>query len=98
MTDSSGVARWPTIPVTIAGIVLTLLATAQLDGLQLNGDLYGLLGDDDPSVMTFRDLAKVTTGLEELLVVCDPDQHMPRDDIKRIESLPEIRAHTRTYI
>ncbi len=98
MTDSSGVARWPTVPVTFAGIVLTLLAAAQLDGLQLNGDLYGLLGDDDPAVMTFRDLAKVTTGLEELLVVCDPDQHMPRDDIRRIESLPEIRAHTRTYI
>jgi len=98
MTDSSGVARWPTIPVTIAGIVLTLLATAQLDELQLNGDLYGLLGDDDPSVMTFRDLAKVTTGLEELLIVCDPDQHIPRGEIRRIESLPEIRAHTRTYI
>ncbi len=98
MTDSSGVARWPTIPVTIAGIVLTLLATAQLDGLQLNGDLYGLLGDDDPSVMTFRDLAKVTTGLEVLLIVCDPDKLIPRGEIRRIVSLPEIRAHTRTYI
>jgi predicted RND superfamily exporter protein len=98
MTDGSAASRWPTIPVTIAGIVLTLLATVQLDGLHLNGDLYGLLGDDDPSVMTFRDLATVTTGLEELLIVCDQDQHIPRGEIQRIEALPEIRAHTRTYI
>ena len=98
MSSSDAAPHWPTVPVVVAGILLTLLAAAQLDGLQLNGDLYGLLGDDDPSVMTFRDLAKVTTGVEELLVVCDPDQHLPRDDIKRIESLPEIRAHTRTYI
>ncbi len=98
MTHDNGTSRWPTVPITIAGIVLTLLAAVQLDDLRLNGDLYGLLGDDDPSVMTFRDLAKVTTGLEELLVVCNPDQHMPRNDIRRIESLPGIRAHTRTYI
>ncbi len=90
--------RWPTLPVLISGVVLTLLAAAQLDELHINGDLYGLLGDDDPAVMTFRELAEVTIGLEELLVVCDPDQYMPRLAVDKIVALPEIDANTRTYI
>lgn len=80
------------------GIVLTVLAALQLDELELNGDLYGLLGDDDPAVMTFRDLAALTTGLEELLVVCEPDQYMPRLVVEKVTALKEIRANTRTYI
>ena len=48
--------------------------------------------------MTFRELAKVTTGLEELLVVCEPDQYMPRLAIDKAVALAEIDAHTRTYI
>ena len=97
MSDRSR-SHWPTVPVVIAGIVLTVLATLQLDGLRINGDLYGLLGDGDPAVMTFRDLAAVTTGLEELLVVCGPDQQLPRLAISDIESLAEVDANTRTYV
>ncbi len=94
----SGPKRWPTLPVLIAGFLLTIFAAVQLDSLEINGDLYGLLGDQDPAVMTFRELAEVTTGLEELLVVCDPDQYMPRLAIDKAVALPEIGANTRTYI
>ena len=98
MNDRKGLSKWPTRPLVAAGIILTVLAALQLDELELNGDLYGLLGDDDPAVMMFRDLAQVTTGLEELLVVCDPDQYMPRIAIEKVTSLATIRANTRTYI
>jgi predicted RND superfamily exporter protein len=81
-----------------AGIVLTLLATVQLDDLELNGDLYGLLGESDPTVMTFRGLAELTSGLEELLVVCEPDQYLQRIAVEKISTLKEIRDNTRTYI
>jgi predicted RND superfamily exporter protein len=94
----SGPTRWPTLPVLIAGVLLTIFAAVQLDKLHLNGDLYGLLGDNDPAVATFRELAELTTGLEELLVVCDPDQYMPRLAIDKAVALPEIGANTRTYI
>ena len=90
--------RWPSFPILVIGIVVTLFAAAQLDELQLNGDLYGLLGDDDPSVLTFRDIADVTTGLEELLVICEVDQYMSRLAIDKVVALPEIGANTRTYI
>ena len=98
VTILKGPSRWPTLPIVLAGTVLTLLASLQLDDLQLNGDLYGLLGDDDPAVMTFRELAAVTTGLEELLVICEPDQYVPRLAIDKVAALPEIHANTRTYI
>ncbi len=94
----SGPTRWPTLPVLIAGVLLTIFASAQLENLRINGDLYGLLGDDDPAVMTFRELAQVTTGLEELLIVCEPDQYMSRLAIDKAVALPEIGANTRTYI
>lgn len=90
--------RWPTLPILLAGLLLTIFSIMQLKQLQINGDLYGLLGDDDPSVITFRDLAAVTTGLEELLVVCDPDQYLPPLAIEKSVALTEIGAHTRTYI
>ena len=89
---------WPTFPIVTAGVVLSLLAAAQLDGLTLNGDLYGLLGKDDPAVMTFHELAAVTTGLEELLVVCDPDQYLPDIVLEKITSLPSVVENTRTYL
>jgi predicted RND superfamily exporter protein len=94
----NGPTRWPTLPVLIAGVLLTIFASAQLENLRINGDLYGLLGDNDPAVITFRALAEVTTGLEELLVVCEPDQYMPRLAIDKAVALPEIGANTRTYI
>lgn len=90
--------RWPSFSILIVGIVATLLAAARLGDLHLNGDLYGLLGADDPAVQTFREIAAVTTGLEELLVICDIDQHMPRLAIDKVVALAEIRANTRTYV
>lgn len=90
--------RWPSFPILVVGIVITLLSAATLDELRLNGDLYGLLGNDDPSVLTFRDIASVTSGLEELLVICDADTYMPPIAVDKVVALPEITANTRTYI
>ena len=90
--------RWPSFPILVIGIVATLLSLAELDQLQINGDLYGLLGNDDPSVQTFREIAAVTTGLEELLVICETDEYLPRIAIDKVVALPEIKANTRTYI
>ena len=90
--------RWPSFPILIVGIVVTLLSAAQLGQLKINGDLYGLLGNDDPSVLTFRDISAVTTGLEELLVICEADQYMPRLAVDKVVALSEIEANTRTYI
>jgi predicted RND superfamily exporter protein len=92
------VAAWSTLSALAVGVILTIFATLQLDELELNGDLYGLLGDDDPAVMTFRELAKVTTGLEELLVICDPDQYLSRIALEKIDSVESVHANTRTYI
>jgi len=90
--------RWPTLPIIVAGVVLTILASLRLDDLKLDGDLYGLLGDDDPAVMAFHELARVTTGLEELLLVCDPDRYLPDITLEKITALDGVSAHTRTYI
>lgn len=90
--------RWPSFPILIIGIVVTILSAARLDELQINGDLYGLLGADDSSVQTFREIAAVTTGLEELLVICATDQQMSRLAVDKVVALNEIKANTRTYI
>jgi predicted RND superfamily exporter protein len=90
--------RWPSFPILVLGIVITLVCAAQLDELEINGDLYGLLGDDDPSVLTFREIAAVTTGLEELLVICEADRYMSNLAIDKVVALPEIEANTRTYV
>lgn len=91
-------ASWPILPVIVGGALLSILAAVQLDDLELNGDLYGLLGDDDPAVMTFHQLARVTTGLEELLVICDPDHYLPLITLEKIVALDSVRANTRSYI
>ena len=94
----NGPKRWPSFSILVVGVIVTLLSAAKLGDLQINGDLYGLLGDDDSAVMTFREVAAVTTGMEELLVICETDQYMPRLAIDKIVALPEIDANTRTYI
>lgn len=95
---NSAPRRWPILPSVAAGVLLCILAAVQLDELELNGDLYGLLGDDDPAVMTFHELARVTTGLEELLVICPPDEYLPPITLEKIASLSSVRGNTRSYI
>ena len=94
MTDPQ---RWPSFFVLVVGTVFTLLASIHLDKLEVNGDLYGLLGDEDPTVATFRELSEVTTGLEELLVICEADRYLPELAIEKIVALTEVVANTRTY-
>lgn len=98
VSESDKTQGWSVLATISVGVVLTLLAALQLDDLKLNGDLYALLGDDDPAVMTFSELASVTTGLEELLVVCDPDQYLPRLALRKMTALETVRENTRTYI
>lgn len=89
--------RWPSFVALVVGTVLTLFASIQLDKLEINGDLYGLLGDDDSAVRVFQEMAEVTTGLEELLVICEADQYLPQLAIDKMVALQEIGANTRTY-
>ncbi|MEM7430633.1 MAG: efflux RND transporter permease subunit [Pseudomonadota bacterium] len=97
MTNASRNHRWPSMPVFVIGFVLTALAALQLDNLRINGDLYGLLGADDEAVLTFRELSDLTIGLEELLIICDPDAPLTNAGIVLVAQVDEIRAFTRSY-
>lgn len=98
MSEPSKKQGWSILASVTIGVLLTLFAATQLNDLKLNGDLYALLGDDDPAVMTFSKLASVTKGLEELLVVCDPNQYLPRLALEKITALDAVRENTRSYI
>lgn len=89
--------RWPAIVVLVLATITTLFALVQLEKLEINGDLYGLLGDEEPTVVTFGKIAEVSTGLEELLVICEADQYLPQLAVEKMIALQEIDANTRTY-
>ena len=89
--------RWPSVVALVVGTIITLFASVQLNKLEINGDLYGLLGDEDPAVVTFREMSEVSTGLEELLVICEADQYLPELVVEKMVALQEIGANTRTY-
>ncbi len=97
MTRAPNAGRWPSLPMSLVGLVLTVLAVFQLDSLRINGDLYGLLGEDDEAVMTFRELSDLTIGLEELLIICHPGTPLTNTTIERVADVEEIRAFTRSY-
>lgn len=80
-----------------AGAVVTVLAIVALSDLQMEGDVYGLLGRDDPTVVRFESLAAVTPGLEELLVVCEPDVLLSRATTAKLLDIEGIAEQTRTY-
>ena len=80
-----------------AGGLVTVIAAVVLSDLRLEGDVYGLLGHDDPTVARFEALAEVTPGLEELLVVCPPGQLLSQETLDQFAAIDGIAAHTRTY-
>ena len=84
------------VPLT-AGALVTVLAAIALSGLRLEGDIYALLGRDDPAVLRFNEFAAVTPGLEELLVVCPPGEPLTQETAATIASIHGIDEQTQTY-
>ena len=90
--------RWPTIPMLITAALLSVLAAIVLLDLRMEGDVYGLLGNDDPVVRKFEALAAATPGLEELLVVCEPGHLMSRDLVSKLTAIEGVTAQTQSFI
>jgi hypothetical protein len=90
--------RWPTVPLSIAGVVLTICAIILLLDLKIEADVYGLLGQDDEVVQRFERLSEQTPGLDELLIVCDRGYLLDRPTIDRIRSVDGVTDHTRSYL
>ena len=86
------------MPVSIAGLLLTVASIVLLLELRIEADVYGLLGHDDEAVQLFDRLSSSTPGLEELLVICDQDSVLDRSGIEAIVSLDGIKDHTRSYL
>ncbi len=89
---------WPTIPVSIAGLLVTIGSIVLLLDLRIEADVYGLLGQDDESVVLFDRLSSGTPGLEELLVICDQDDVLDRASIGEITDIEGVNEHTRSYL
>ena len=87
----------PAIRLLVASGLVTIAAILVLAGMRIDGDIYGLLGRDDPAVMRFHALAEVTPGLEELLVVCPPGDILPQGLVEAMVTHGDITEHTRTY-
>lgn len=90
--------RWPTIPMLITAALLSVLAAVVLLDLRMEGDVYGLLGNDDPVVRKFEALAAATPGLEELLVVCEPGHLLSRDLVGELIAIEGVAAQTQSFI
>lgn len=85
------------VGLLVACALVTASAAFVLSDLHMDGDIYGLLGHDDPVVVRFDTLAEVTPGLEELLIVCAPDQLLGQGTLMQLTAVDGIVAHTRTY-
>ena len=90
--------QWPTVPVSIAGLILTACSIVLLLELKIEADVYGLLGQDDETVMMFEQLSSRTPGLEELLIICDQDFMLDRASLQQISDIDGMTAHTRSYL
>jgi predicted RND superfamily exporter protein len=90
--------QWPTVPVSIAGVILTVCSIILLLDLRIEADVYGLLGQDDEAVKRFDQLSERTPGLEELLIVCDQGYLLDRPTLARISDIDGVTAHTRSYL
>jgi predicted RND superfamily exporter protein len=90
--------QWPTVPVSIAGVILTIVSVVLLLDLTIEADVYGLLGQDDEAVQLFDQLSQSTPGLEELLIICDQGFMLERSTLQQIENIDGVTAHTRSYL
>ena len=89
---------WPIVPASVAGLVLTICSVILLLDLRIEADVYGLLGKNDETVRTFDRLSEHASGLEELLIVCNPDTVLDRATVARITGIDGVTTHTRTYL
>ena len=89
---------WPTVPATVAGLVLTICSIILLLDLKIEADVYGLLGKDDATVVMFDRLSEGVSGLEELLIVCDPGTVLDRPTIAEVSNIDGVTEHTRSYL
>ena len=89
---------WPVLPVSVAGLVLTICSIILLLDLRIEADVYGLLGKDDDTVKRFDQLSAHASGLEELLIVCDQDTVLDRATLASILGVAGVTEHTRTYL
>lgn len=98
MTKGQAQRHWPILLLLVAGALVTALALFAVSRLQVEADIYGLLGHDDPEVAKFAALARVTPGLEELLVVCEPGYLLDRSTVEQISTTPGIDSSTRVFL
>jgi len=98
MTDGQTQHRWPVLQLLLAGALVTAFAVYSVSRLQVEADIYGLLGHDDPEVAKFAAFANVTAGLEELLVVCEPEYLLSQSVVQQIGATPGIDSSTRVFM
>ncbi len=99
MTPRSGTKhQWPTIPISVTGLVLTLCSVALLLELRIEADVYGLLGQKDETVQLFDQLSRRTPGLEEMLIICEQGFMLDRPTLAQISNIEGVREHTRSYL
>ncbi len=90
--------RWPVGASLLAALTMSAVAAFSLKNLVIDGGIYDLLNPDDPVSAEFNSLARVTPGLEELIVVCEPESGLRNSDLESLAALPDVDAHTRTYV
>ncbi|MGB5630177.1 MAG: efflux RND transporter permease subunit, partial [Woeseiaceae bacterium] len=98
MTRGGAQRRGPILQLLVAGALVTALALVAISRLQVEANIYGLLGQDDPEVAKFAALASVTPGLEELLVICEPGFLLDRSTVEQISATPGIDVSTRVFL
>jgi hypothetical protein len=90
--------QWPTLPVSVAGAILTVLSVILLLDLKIEADVYGLLGQEDEAVKVFDQISNQTPGLEELLIICDTGFMLDRPTLAAISSIDGVKEHARSFL
>jgi len=90
--------RWPTLPVSVAGTILTVVSVILLLDLKIEADVYGLLGHEDDAVKLFDQISSQTPGLEEMLIICDKGVMLDRATLAAISGIDGVREHTRSFL
>ena len=90
--------HWPILSISITASILTICSVVLLLDLKIEADVYGLLGQNDEAVQMFEQLSERTPGLEELMIICDPDFLLDRPTLASITGIEGVRAHTRSFI
>ena len=98
MKALKAIRRWPVRWSILLGLLLSAVAAMSLKDIVIDGGIYDLLTPDDPVAKEFNEFARVTPGLEELIVVCEPDSGLRNTTLESLADHPLIEEHTRTYL